>query len=140
MAPARKKAGRAASKTDSSNNSGSNTNTTNNTIISSSAAGSTKQRVPPQPVSTRPKRHAEKRFYDDIEDERPQHLSSKNARKKSGEWWSGRCPGTRQCPLPGLDCILLRDWLPPPGAERMRPVSIVDDKLFSIYYLPVSIL
>lgn len=38
-----------------------------------------------QPVSTRPKRQVpEKRFYDELEDERPQHLSARAPKKKKG--------------------------------------------------------
>lgn len=69
MAPPKKKVGN-TSKADS------------NSSSSSTAAASTKQQIT---VSTRPKRHAEKRFYDDIEDERPQHLAAKSQRKKRGE-------------------------------------------------------
>lgn len=68
MAPAKKKAAKATPKAERAAN-----------------GGSTKQQqVAPQAVSTRPKRHAEKRFYDDIEDERPQHLSTRGPRKKKG--------------------------------------------------------
>lgn len=54
----------------------------------SSQASSTRGASKPQPVqqtvSSRPKRHAEKRFYDDMEDERPQHLSTRGPKKKKG--------------------------------------------------------
>lgn len=36
-------------------------------------------------VSSRPKRNAEKKKYDDSEDDRPQHLSAKRSKKKKGE-------------------------------------------------------
>lgn len=38
--------------------------------------------APPIPAMVRPKRNAEKKFYDDIEDERPQHLTNRNKKKK----------------------------------------------------------
>lgn len=36
------------------------------------------------PVSSRPKRNAEKKRYDDSEDDRPQHLSTRRPKKKKG--------------------------------------------------------
>lgn len=38
--------------------------------------------APPLPAMVRPKRNAEKKFYDDIEDERPQHLMRRNKKAK----------------------------------------------------------
>lgn len=84
MAPSKKKAAKGAPKAD-------------NAAAGSAAAGSaaasqtsstrttSKQHPVQQPaVSSRPKRNAEKRFYDDIEDNRPQHLSTRGPKKKKG--------------------------------------------------------
>lgn len=54
-------------------------------LTSSSKSTSKQPKQTQQPVSTRPKRQVpEKRFYDELEDERPQHLSTRGLKKKKG--------------------------------------------------------
>lgn len=66
--------------------------------------------APPIPAMVRPKRNAEKKFYDDIEDERPQHLIRRNKRAKGSCCFACLLSGWVRCVQVGVSvsvCLLV---------------------------------
>ena len=88
MAPSKKKAAKGPPKADNVAAGSAASGSAAPSQVSSTRAASKQQPVQQPAVSSRPKRNAEKRFYDDIEDNRPQHLSTRGPKKKKGGVWT----------------------------------------------------
>ena len=85
MAPSKKKAAKGPPKSDNAPAGSATAASTASSQASSTRASKPHLVQQPVVVSSRPKRNAEKRFYDDIEDNKPQHLSTRGPKKKKGD-------------------------------------------------------